>query len=361
LDISICPGSVRDAAGALFEKEDVMDAIEFGAKQAVVNCLKVQNGENVVIVTDRGTERLANALVSQAEGVGAKVTKFVMEDFGERSEDGSKPLAFPGEIGDAMKGAQVSFYMAQGKMGELQTFRIPMIKVAEENNLRHGHMPNFTEEMMSQGMSADYAEIQRLCKKVYDIVGNAKEIKVTTPAGTDAAFNFDNKYRWYICDGDIKAGHWSNLPDGEVFTAPVDASGTMVIDGCLGDFFTGKYGDIEKTPLKYTLKGARCVKGSVECQNAKLKADFEKYTFETDENSDRVGEFAIGTNTALKKLIGNLLQDEKFPGVHVALGSPYPDKTGAEWDSKAHNDGVMRNPTIVVDGTTIMENGQFKI
>ncbi|MBN1283312.1 MAG: aminopeptidase, partial [Proteobacteria bacterium] len=75
----------------------------------------------------------------------------------------------------------------------------------------------------------------------------------------------------------------------------------------------------------------------------------------------RVGEFAIGTNVALTKLIGNLLQDEKFPGVHVALGSPYPDKTGASWESKAHNDGVMRDPTVVVDGSTIMERGRFTI
>jgi len=338
-----------------------MDAIEFGAKQAVVNCLKVKDGENVVVVTDKQTEKLADALVKQAEGVGASVTKFVMENFGARSADGSNPLQFPSEIGEAMNDAQVSFYIAQGKPGELQSFRIPMIKIVEAKSIRHGHMPGFTEIMMSQGMGADYAKIQELSAKVNGIVSKAEEIRVTTPAGTDATFKFDSKYKWVICDGNIKPKHWSNLPDGEVFTAPVDANGTMVIDGCLGDFFTEKYGDLEKTPLKYTLKGGRAVKGSVECQNTELKEEFEKYTFEMDENSNRVGEFAIGTNTALTKLIGNLLQDEKFPGVHVALGSPYPDKTGAEWDSKAHNDGVMRNPTIVVDGKTIMEKGKFKI
>ncbi len=338
-----------------------MDPIEFGAKQAVVNCLRVKKGENVVVVTDRKTEKLADALVKQAEGVGASVTKFVMEEFGKRSEDGSQPLEFPSEIGEAMDDAQVSFYIAQGKPGELQSFRIPMIKKVEENNIRHGHMPGFTEVMMSQGMAADYSKIQDLTAKVGGIVRKAREIRVTTPAGTDATFVFDQKYKWVVCDGFIKPRHWSNLPDGEIFTAPVDANGTIVIDGCLGDFFTAKYGDLSKTPLKYTLKGGRAVKGSVECQNEDLKKEFEKYTFEMDENSNRVGEFAIGTNIALKKLIGNLLQDEKFPGVHVALGSPYPDKTGAEWESKAHNDGVMRNPTVVVDGKTIMEKGEFKI
>jgi len=338
-----------------------MNPIEYGAKQAVVNCLKVKAGEKVVIVTDRETEKLADALKAQAETQKAEVRKFVMEDYGERPDDGSKPLEFPSEIGEAMSSAQVSFYIAQGKKGELQTFRIPMIKIAEEKKLRHGHMPNFIEDMMSQGMAADYAQIQEISKKVYDIVSKAKTIRVTTQAGTDLTATFDPKYKWVICDGDIKAGAWSNLPDGEVFSVPVDANGTVVVDGCLGDFFNKKYGDISSTPLKYELKGGRCVKNSVTCTNDALKKEFEEYTFSTDENSDRLGEFAIGTNIGLKKLICNLLQDEKFPGIHLALGSPYPDKTGAEWESKAHNDGVMRNVTIEVDGKKIMENSKFKI
>ncbi len=210
-------------------------------------------------------------------------------------------------------------------------------------------------------MGADYAKIQEVSAKVYDIVSKAKEIRVTTPGGTDITARFDPKYKWIICDGNITAGHWSNLPDGEVFSVPTDANGEVVIDGCFGDFFCEKYGDISTTPLKYEVKGGRCVKGSVQCANEELKKEFESYTFDTDENSDRLGEFAIGTNIGLTELICNLLQDEKFPGIHIALGSPYPDKTGAEWESKAHNDGVMRNPTIVVDGNTIMKDGKFTI
>lgn len=338
-----------------------MDPIEFGAKQAVVNCLKVRDGENVVIVTDRETEKLADALVAQAKGVGAEVQKFVMEDYGDRPEDGSNPLAFPAEIGEALNNTQVSFYIAQGKKGELQTFRIPMLKIVEEKKIRHGHMPGFNEKIMKQGMGADYAKIQEISAKVAGIVKDAKEIRVTTAAGTDMTATFDTKYKWVICDGDIKAGHWSNLPDGEVFTAPTNANGKVVVDGCLGDFFTEKYGDLGSTPLSYELKDGRAVKGTVECKNEELKNEWEQYTFETDENSNRLGEFAIGTNVGLTELIGNLLQDEKFPGIHLALGSPYPDKTGAEWESKAHNDGVLRNPTIIVDGKTIMENGKFTI
>jgi aminopeptidase len=338
-----------------------MNPIEFGAKQAVANCLKVQSNEKVVIITDRETESLADALKTETTKIGAEAQKFVMEDYGDRPTDGVNPIQFPSEIATALASAQVSFYIAAGKAGELQSFRMPMIKVVEENNIRHGHMPGFTEIMMSQGMSADYSEIQKISKQVYDIVTKASEIRVTTKGGTDVTVKIDPKYKWVICDGNIKPGAWSNLPDGEVFTVPTDANGTVVIDGCLGDFFTEKYGDLSNTPVTYTLEGGRALKDSVTCPNNALKDEFMKYTFETDENSNRVGEFAIGTNIGLTKLIGNLLQDEKFPGIHIALGDAYSDKTGAEWTSKAHNDGVMKHPTIIVDGTTIMKDGTFTL
>ncbi|MDJ0763915.1 MAG: aminopeptidase [Myxococcota bacterium] len=338
-----------------------MSAIASGARQAVRNCVNVQPGEMVVIVTDLETKYLADAVEKEVLDAGAKTNMFIMEDFGERPEDGTNPLPFPEEIGSALAQAQVSFYMAQGKAGELPSFRVPMLKVAEKNNLRHAHMPNFVEEMMSQGMASDYAEIQALSKKVYDIVSQAKEIRITTPAGTDFTATFDPRYKWVISDGHITPGNWSNLPDGEVFTQPVSANGTVVVDGCFGDFFNKKYGDIGQTPLTYQLKDGRCQRVSVTCTNQALKEEFDRYTFETDDNSDRLGEFAIGTNVGLTHLIGNLLQDEKFPGIHLALGSPYPDKTGATWDSSAHNDGILRNPTIIVDGRTIMKDGKFTI
>ncbi|MFH1264019.1 MAG: aminopeptidase [Pseudomonadota bacterium] len=338
-----------------------MDAIEAGARQAVLNCASVKSGENVVIVTDRATRHLADALLRQAEGVGAKVTLFVMEEYGPRPTDGVNPIKFPAQIGEALAKAQVSFYIAAGKSGELASFRKPMLLVVEKNHVRHGHMPGFTEEMMSQGMASDYRVIQEISKKVYDIVSKAAEIRVTTKNGTDVTAKFSPKRKWIVADGRVTKEKWTNLPDGEVFTSPVTADGPVVIDGCLGDFFTEKYGDLGKTPLRYELKDGRAVAGSVSCANDALKKEFEKYTFHTDENSMRVGEFAIGTNIGLKKLIGNLLQDEKFPGVHIALGDPYPDQTGADYSSKAHNDGVMRNPTITVDGRVIMKEGQFTL
>jgi len=91
-------------------------------------------------------------------------------------------------------------------------------------------------------------------------------------------------------------------------------------------------------------------------ENHELEEDFWKYTH-TDENSDRVGEFAIGTNIGLKDVIGQILQDEKYPGVHIAFGNPYGFHTGADWYSATHIDVVGRKFNIWVDGQQIMQQG----
>jgi leucyl aminopeptidase (aminopeptidase T) len=74
-----------------------------------------------------------------------------------------------------------------------------------------------------------------------------------------------------------------------------------------------------------------------------------------------VGEFAIGTNFGVKELIGNMLQDEKFPSVHLAMGDP-ADTRNPAWSSKVHLDGLMLGPTVVADGKiVIMKDGSFTI
>ena len=331
-----------------------MGTIEKGVKQAVDNCLKVQAGENVVIITDAETIEIGSAIRTAIEKITAEVKFFVMEDFGER------PIDYPQAIDDAIKAADVSVYAAQGAEGELQSFRMQMLKAVEANHgLRHAHMIGITPEIMKDGMCSDYEEIQRVSRLVYEKVRNAGKISVRTEIGNDFVAEFRPRHKWIISDGDITPGQWKNLPDGEVFTSPFAVDGSVVIDGCLGDFFTQKYGSLENTPVIIEVENGRAIKESIRCDNKPLRKELTKYLFETDEHASRIGEFAIGTNTGLTKLIYNLLQDEKFPGVHIAFGSPLPGKTGAKWDSKAHVDGVIISPTIEVDGEVIMDKGEF--
>jgi len=328
--------------------------IEQGVKQAVENCLRVKADEKAVVITDNQTLEIGSALKTAIEKIAGETEIFVMEDFGER------PIEFPQAMHDAIRAADVSVYAAQGAKGELQTFRMPMLKAIEANvRLRHAHMIGITPEIMKDGMCSDYQEIQRVSKLVYEKVKDARRIRVVTEKGASFVGEFSPELKWMVSDGYITSGLWKNLPDGEVFTSPVNVNGTVVIDGCLGDFFTERYGSLDNTPVIVEVVDCRAIKESVQCEDKGLRTELSNYLFDTDENSNRIGEFAIGTNTGLTALIYNLLQDEKFPGVHVAFGSPLPGKTGATWDSKAHVDGVIKNPNIYVDGEMIMEKGRF--
>lgn len=331
-----------------------MKSIKKGIKQIVENCLKVKPKEKVVIITDKKTLKISSAIKKIMGRITGDIQLFIMEDFGER------PLSFPDQIGEVLKKADISLYIAQGVKKEFQTFRKSMLEIINTNKkLRHAHMIGITKKIMKDGMCSDYQKIQRTSKLVYQRIHKAKEIRVITNRGTNITAQFGPEFKWIICDGNISAGNWSNLPDGEVFTCPININGKVIIDGCLGSFFSKKYGSLKKNPVTIEIENGRAKKESIQCDNRKLEKELIKWLFETDENSSKVGEFAIGTNTGLKKLIGNLLQDEKFPGVHIAFGSPYPMKTGAKWDSKVHIDAVIKDTTIYVDGEVIMTKGKF--
>ena len=107
-----------------------------------------------------------------------------------------------------------------------------------------------------------------------------------------------------------------------------------------------------------TIEGARLT--GVDCARKDLEEEFWQYCH-TDENSDRVGELAFGTNLGLSSMIGILLQDEKFPGVHLAFGDPYGSQTHADWKSKTHVDVLTRNCDVWIDDDQVISKGHYQL
>lgn len=333
-----------------------MGTVAEGARQAVENCVGLNAGEKVLIITDKQTSSVADAVREVAEEITKDIKTVIMEDLGER------PVNWNDSLDEDLKQADVSFYIAGAAQGELQTFRMPMLKTVETaKKVRHAHMIGITEAIMKDGMCTDYREIQRISELVYEKVCRCADIRVLTEAGTDFTAHFLPILRWHVANGIIRKAEFNNLPDGEVFTCPATVDGKIVVDGCLGDFFAEKFGSIEKTPVTIEMKDGRAIRESVRCDNKELEKELVRYLFESDTHSARVGEFAIGTNVGLRGLIGNMLQDEKYPGIHIAFGDPYGNKTGADWTCKSHLDCVTRETTILVDGETLMSKGEFKL
>jgi leucyl aminopeptidase (aminopeptidase T) len=143
-----------------------------------------------------------------------------------------------------------------------------------------------------------------------------------------------------------------------VWTAPASVNGTFVVDGAVGDYLCPKYGDISATPL--TIEVEDGLLRDARCDNATLLSDFREYCARVT-NGNRVGEFALGTNIGITRMIGNLLQDEKVPGVHIAFGNPCASLTGTPWTCTTHIDAISRNTDVWVDGARIMAGGKYLI
>jgi aminopeptidase len=327
-------------------------ALAPGARNAVRVCLNIQPSERVTIVTDRATEEIAASLIHEIVEVGAPHQAFVLEELAPR------PLTeLPAAIAADMERSQVSICAVKVQPNELKS-RMQLTDIVNRRRIRHAHMVNITRQIMLEGMRADYHKVDRLSAAVLARVVTAHEIRATTIAGSDFSATLNPSYKWLKTSGLISPDKWGNLPGGEIFTTPGEVNGTFVCDGVVGDYLCDKFGSLEATPLTCVVRENRLVEAYSE--NLALEDAFWKYTH-TDENSDRVGEFAIGTNIELRHVIGHILQDEKFPGVHIAFGNPYGAHTGADWHSSTHIDIVGTRFDIFVDGDPIMKDGRFLI
>jgi len=321
-----------------------------GASNAINICLNLKPEEKLVLITDEQTLEIAAALINEVKKTGAEYRVFVLEDCANR------PLKkMPDIILHNLAKADVSIFAASTMTGELQA-RLKMTEVIKDKSIRHGHMVDISKDIMIQGMRADFNEIDRFSELLITKAREAKVIKVKSTEGSDITAAFSHDLKWIKTSGIISPAKWSNLPGGEIFTTPYDINGKFVVDGVVGDYLCKKYGSLSEYPLEIEIKNGRISK--LDSSNTMLLDEFFKYVM-AGENGSRVGEFAIGTNTAVKDLIGNILQDEKFPGVHIAFGYPYPDYTGADWTSSTHIDCVGRDTDIWFDDEMIMEKGKF--
>jgi aminopeptidase len=175
-------------------------------------------------------------------------------------------------------------------------------------------------------------------KQTIHVIGKETDLRLSI-----AGRNFEN------CDGK------NNMPDGEVFTGPVEDS----MEGHVYFSYPAIYGGHEVTGVRLTFE-----KGEVVKATADKNQEYLVKTIATDAGSKRVGEFAIGTNEGIKKFTREIPFDEKIGGsFHMALGFGYPE-TGSTNESAIHWDMVcdLRDGgEIRVDNALFYKNGKFVI
>jgi len=151
------------------------------------------------------------------------------------------------------------------------------------------------------------------------------------------------------CDGT------KNMPDGEVFTGPVEDS----LEGHVCFSYPAIYNGREVTDVRLQFEGGRVVRAT-----ADKNEEFLLKTLDTDDGSRRVGEFAIGTNQGITRFTRQILFDEKINGsFHMALGAGYPE-TGSQNQSAIHWDlicDLRDGGEIRVDDELLYKDGNFAI
>lgn len=144
-----------------------------------------------------------------------------------------------------------------------------------------------------------------------------------------------------------------NMPDGEIYTGPVEDSANGWVRYSYPAVRDGKI--VEGIELKFE-------DGKVVSASANKNQEFLLQMLDTDPGARYLGEFAIGTNFEIDRFTGNTLFDEKIGGsFHMAVGSGYPE-TGSRNKSAVHWDMIcdlQHDSEILVDGEVVYRNGQF--
>jgi len=194
---------------------------------------------------------------------------------------------------------------------------------------------------------AEWRKFSEMQQRLVDWLKGKKRVEVKGPA-CDLTLLIDGR-AFINCDGE------SNMPDGEIHTAPVEDS----VEGWIRYSYPAVTQGREVEGIELTFEKGRVVKATAE-----KNEEFLVSQLDTDEGARHVGEFAIGTNKKIDRFIKNLLFDEKLGGtIHMAVGSGYPE-TGSKNESAIHWDMIcdMKDGgEIYVDGTLFYRSGEFMV
>jgi leucyl aminopeptidase (aminopeptidase T) len=317
-----------------------MNNLERSIKIALTDCLGVKPQETVLIVTDDQLIETAGLFYKYAQGYAREVLLACMPP---RQNNGQEP---PPAIARMMLKSDVIFLITSKSLSHTQARRR-----ASTNGARIASMPGVTRDMIVRTLCADHRAIKRTGEKLAGIVSRADGVRITTRAGTDLSFSIKGRQA-HPDHGIIPfKGGFTNLPAGEVYVAPVEgsANGLLAIDGSIADIWP-----IRK-PIKVAIANGFAAKAGKGRQARMLWQLISAH----GRNGLNVAEFGIGINHQAK-ITGNVLEDEKVLGtIHIAFG----DNSGFGGKVKvpSHQDGIVKNPDVWLDGKRLMTNGKLLI
>jgi aminopeptidase len=191
-----------------------------------------------------------------------------------------------------------------------------------------------------------WEEIHMEQRKICDFLSTVENIRIVGE-DTDLTLNVKGR-KW------VNASGQKNMPDGEVFTGPVENSA----NGTIRFTFPGVYMGREVEDITLTFRNGKVVEASA-AKGGDLLKELIKI-----EGADRIGEIAVGTNYGIDRFTKNMLFDEKMGGtMHMALGNSYAE-TGALNRSAIHWDilkDMKKSGEMYAGGMLFYKNGMFQL
>jgi leucyl aminopeptidase (aminopeptidase T) len=316
--------------------EPTREDLDRAVATVVNDCLGVQPGEEVLVIANPATLGLGERLRGEAGRAGGDAVLTLMA---ERASHAAEP---PDTVAGAMRAADVVLAPT------VQSLPHPAArKAASEAGARIATLPGVTEEMLARVMSADMTELRRRGHALAAILDAGAEARITCANGSDLRLGLTG--RAAIPDaGELTApGAFGNLPCGEGFISPDDraSAGRLVVDGTIAGV------GIPAEPVTMEVEDGRLVS----TDGPEGAALLELLTVHGDEGAT-IAELGVGTNEKAE-LTGNVLEDEKLLGtVHVAFGASAA--IGGRIQVPVHLDCVVMRPTLTVDGTEVVRDGE---
>ena len=255
-----------------------------------------------------------------------------------------------GDLGDLPAAALSAHQAAQGAIStqRWQKTRWCLVRVPEETLARGAQVDLKTlQDMFFAACLLDYESAGAEWRATADKLRGAKTVRILA-AETDLRFSVAGR-GWVVCAGNI------NLPDGEIYTAPI----ADTVDGVIHFEVPGVLGGLAMRDIRLQWQAGRLVSAS-----AASNEDYLQRILRTDQGASRLGEFAFGLNRSINRFCGDILYDEKIGGtVHVALGRAYADCGGIN-QSSIHWDLVKdlrAGGAVFIDDKPVLQEGKLLI
>ena len=307
------------------------------AAETTVERLGVAEGESFLVVSNEELGPIAEAIGA----AGRRRTETRALAFPALTRNGEEP---PEDVAAALLEADAVAIVTSFSLSHTRA-RLE----ATRKGVRIASMPGITADMFARTLPIDYTQLETVGRTLAAQLTDAERCRIVAPSGTDVEIVLRGR-AGRSDDGDLReAGAFGNLPAGEAYIAPFEAEGTgkIVFDGSLAS-----WGLLEE-PLRIEFDAGRAVAAT-----GGEAAPWLLSTLDAGGTNGRViAELGIGTNPSAT-IIGKILEDEKVEGtIHLAFGTN--TGIGGENQASVHIDGLVRDPTVELDGRTIMRDGRL--